>query len=53
MTRIFKPTIVMPDATPTNSRRPEVPSNGVALVVSGPPKEDAGCDGGGASVAHY
>lgn len=43
----------MPDATPTSNRRPEVPSNGVALVVSGPPREEAGWDGGGASVSHY
>lgn len=53
MMRIFKATIVMPDATPTSSSRPEVPPNGVALVVGGPPKDEAGCEGGGASVLHY
>lgn len=53
MMRIFKATIVMPDATPTNSSRPEVPPSGVALVVGGPPRDEAGWDGGGASVAYY
>lgn len=41
----------MPAATPTKSSSPEVPPNGVALVVGGPPSEEAGCEGGGASVA--
>lgn len=53
MMSMFKATIVMPDATPTNSSKPEVPPNGVALVVGGPPSDEAGCDGGGASVVHF
>lgn len=51
MMRMFRATIVMPDATPTSSSKPEVPPNGVALVVGGPPSDEAGCEGGGASVA--
>uniref|UniRef100_A0A1A9W9V3 Uncharacterized protein n=1 Tax=Glossina brevipalpis TaxID=37001 RepID=A0A1A9W9V3_9MUSC len=50
MTKTFNNTILTPDATPTNSKVPEVPPNGVALVVGGPPREEAGCEGGGASI---
>lgn len=39
----------MPDATPTKSSIPDVPPIGVADVVGGPPRDDAGCEGGGAS----
>lgn len=50
MTNTLSTTTVMPAATPTSSM-PDVPPNGVWLVVGGPPPSDeAGCDGGGASV---
>lgn len=50
MTNTLSTTTVMPAATPTSSI-PDVPPNGVWLVVGGPPPSDeAGCDGGGASV---
>uniref|UniRef100_A0A1B0A7G3 Uncharacterized protein n=1 Tax=Glossina pallidipes TaxID=7398 RepID=A0A1B0A7G3_GLOPL len=50
MTKTFNSTILTPDATPTSSKVPDVPPNGVALVVGGPPSEEAGCEGGGASI---
>lgn len=46
---IFKSTNAAPDATATNSIMPDVLVPGVLLVVGGPPNDDAGWDGGGAS----
>ena len=51
MMNTFSNTTVTPDMTPTSNSMPEVPPNGVELVVGGPPpKDDAGCDGGGATA---
>lgn len=40
----------MPDATPIKSKIPEAPPTDVDAVVGGPPKDDAGCEGGGVST---
>lgn len=47
---IFNRTNVVPEATPTSNNSPGVVPIGVEVVVGGPPSDEAGCDGGGASI---
>lgn len=48
--KTFNKTTVTPETTPTKRSKPEVPPNGVEVVVGGPPNDEAGCEGGGASI---